>query len=232
MMTVFIYHCTRFFDPEGWHLKNTFQSELLFVLMRGLIWNWVMELFLLLSGIGTWYALSPRRTRTYTRERVKRLLIPLYTAGLFVLLPLQFYFEVSTNRGYNGDFLQVIPRYFPSFTPPRITQWPSTLLPIPFFGHLWFLGYLNTNHKFLIYGNEAVLPFYLFHQTFILSVGFYVIRWDRGILLKLLIISVVSFPAIMILYELLVRRYNPVRFFFGMRQKKRHSATPTQLPAL
>jgi len=41
MLAVFLYHCTRFFDPEGWHLKNTEQSELLFVLMRGLIWTWV-----------------------------------------------------------------------------------------------------------------------------------------------------------------------------------------------
>ena len=293
--------------------------------------------------------------------------------GLFVLLPLQFYFEVSTNKGYSGNFWQAIPLYFASFTPPRITQWPATLLPLPFFGHLWFLGYLflislmslplllylkseqgrrwitqlsgwcnnrggiylfviplslaliglrrifegwhtwadfiwyaiffvigymmaadnrfaesvrkhgwiylalwivgfsatgllvlvfgynpypgkesfsllfvffqitwtitswsavafvlnigvrhlTTNNKLLIYGNEAVLPFYLFHQAIILWVGFYVIRWDISILFKLLIISVVSFSTIIILYELLVRHLNPVRFFFGMRPKRK-----------
>ena len=138
MLAVFLYHCTRFFDPEGWHLKNTVQSEVLFVFMRGLIWTWVMELFFLLSGVGTWYALSSRRAGVYIWERVKRLLIPLYTVGLFVLLPLQYYFEVSTNRGYSGNFWQVIPLYFASFTPPQITQWPATLLPIPFLVHLWF----------------------------------------------------------------------------------------------
>jgi peptidoglycan/LPS O-acetylase OafA/YrhL len=373
MLAVFLYHCTRFFDPEGWHLKNPEQSELLFVSMRGLIWTWVMELFFLLSGVGTWYALRSKRAGAYIWERVKRLLIPLYTVGLFVLLPLQFYFELLTNRGYSGNFWQVIPRYFASFTPPRITQWPGTLLPIPFSGHLWFLEYLflislmslplllylkseqgrrwitrlsgwcdnrggiflfviplslaligfrgffkgwhswadllwyaiffvigymmaadkrftvsvrrhgwiclalwiaglagqgllvlvlgynpfsgkepfsllfvlfqivwsitswsavvfvlnigarylNTNNKFLAYGNEAVLPFYLFHQTIILCVGWYVIRWDMGILYKLLIIAVVAFPLIMTLYELFVRRFNTVRFFFGMRPKKK-----------
>ena len=81
--------------------------------------------------------------------------------------------------------------------------------------------YLNRYHKFLTYGNEAVLPFYLFHQTIILCVGWYVIRWNMGILVKLLIIAVVSFPLIMILYELFVRRFNIVRFFFGMRPKQR-----------
>jgi glucan biosynthesis protein C len=86
--------------------------------------------------------------------------------------------------------------------------------------------YLNTNNKFLVYGNEAVLPFYLFHQTIILCFGWYVIRWDMGILIKLLIIAVVSFPLIMILYELFVRRFNIVRFFFGMRPKKKPSVKP------
>ncbi len=142
MLAVFLFHCTRFFDPEGWHLKNTEQSELLFVLMRGLIWTWVMELFFLLSGVGTWYALRSRRAGAYIWERIKRLLIPLYTVGLFVLLPLQFYFELFTNRGYSGNFWQVIPRYFAGFKPPSITPSPFSLLPIPFPGHLWFLQYL------------------------------------------------------------------------------------------
>jgi hypothetical protein len=50
-----------------------------------------------------------------------------------------------------------------------------------------------------------------------------------GILVKLLIVVAICFPLIMILYELFVRRFNPVRFFFGMRQKKKPSATPTQI---
>ena len=81
--------------------------------------------------------------------------------------------------------------------------------------------YLDTKHKFLAYSNEAVLPFYLFHQTIILCVGWYVISWDIGILIKLLIIGVASFSFIMLLYELFVRRFNIVRFFFGMRFKRR-----------
>ncbi|CAB1058065.1 hypothetical protein D1BOALGB6SA_2821 [Olavius sp. associated proteobacterium Delta 1] len=382
ILAVFLYHCSRFFDPEGWHLKNTAQSELLFVLMRGLIWTWVMELFFLLSGVSTWYALRSKRAGAYIWERIKRLLIPLYTVGLFVLLPMQFYFELFTNKGYSGDFWQVIPLYLAGFKPPSISPSPFSLLPIPFPGHLWFLQYLflislmslplllylnssqgrrwvarlagwcdsrggiflfviplslvllglqgffetqyswgnllwyaiffvigymlaadkrftvsvrrhgwiclvlwivgfsslgllvlvlgydpypgkepfsllfvlfqiiwsitswsavvfvlnmgarylDTNHKFLAYGNEAVLPFYLFHQTIILCVGWYVIRWDMGILIKLLIIAGVSFPLIIILYELFVRRFNIVRFFFGMRAKKKPSATPVPRP--
>jgi glucan biosynthesis protein C len=81
--------------------------------------------------------------------------------------------------------------------------------------------YLNFNHKVLAYGNEAVLPFYILHQTIILLVGWYVIPLNLSIPLKYLIISPISFVLIMALYELLVRRVNAIRFLFGMRPKKR-----------
>jgi hypothetical protein len=81
--------------------------------------------------------------------------------------------------------------------------------------------HLNFNPNVLAYGNEAVLPFYIFHQTFILCVGWFVIRWNIGILPKYLIIVVASFPLIMAVYEGIVRRFDPVRFLFGMRPKKK-----------
>ena len=81
--------------------------------------------------------------------------------------------------------------------------------------------YLNVKRKLVTYGNEAVLPFYIFHQTIILCVGWFVIRWDMGILSKYLIIAVISFALIIVLYEVLVRPFNLVRFFFGMRPKKK-----------
>jgi hypothetical protein len=89
--------------------------------------------------------------------------------------------------------------------------------------------YLNFNNKVLTYGNEAVLPFYIFHQTIILCVGWFVIPWNIGILPKYLIIVIASFALIMLLYELLVRRFNVIRFFFGMRAKK-PSAVPAPRP--
>jgi hypothetical protein len=84
--------------------------------------------------------------------------------------------------------------------------------------------YLNANHKVLAYANEAVLPFYLFHQTVILVVGSFVVRWGMGILPKLLIVTVVSLPLILGAYELLVRRFDAVRFLFGMRPKEERPA--------
>jgi len=81
--------------------------------------------------------------------------------------------------------------------------------------------YLNFNNRFLGYANEAVLPFYILHQTVIIIIGFFVVQWSMGIAPKYFIISTTSFVAIMAIYELLVRRINVLRFLFGMRLKKK-----------
>ena len=80
--------------------------------------------------------------------------------------------------------------------------------------------FLNFNNRFLGYANEAVLPFYILHQTIITIIGFYVIQWNLGIAPKYFIIITTSFIAITAIYELLVRRINILRFLFGMRLKK------------
>ena len=81
--------------------------------------------------------------------------------------------------------------------------------------------YLNFNNRFLGYANEAVLPFYILHQTIILIIGFFVLQWSMGIAPKYFIITTSSFIVITIIYELLVRRINVLRFLFGMRLKKK-----------
>ena len=86
--------------------------------------------------------------------------------------------------------------------------------------------YLNFNNKLLGCANEAVLPFYIMHQTVILIIGFFVIQWGIGIGPKYLITTTTSFIAIMIIYELLVRRISILRFLFGMRLKKKPGKSP------
>jgi surface polysaccharide O-acyltransferase-like enzyme len=360
-------------------LKNVEQSVIVDVLRVGLVWPWVMELFFLLSGVGSWYALKSRTGGQYLLERVKRLLIPLYTVGLFILLPPQYYFRVVTNAGFTGTFWEAMARYFGRLGRFSVAA-PNGLLPLPFAGHLWFLQYLflislvvlplllylkseggqrligrlagwcdrrggaflfvipialalialkyhfqgsrtwaefvyyalyfsigyimpadvrftesfvrhrwvclalwvvafggagfflgalgydienepfsmryvlfqiivsimswsavvcmlslgakrlNFSHERLAQANEAVLPFYLFHQTIILCVGWFVIRWGLGILPKYLIVAAISFPTILLLYELLVRRYDVVRFFFGMKPLRREQKTTPKAP--
>ena len=77
--------------------------------------------------------------------------------------------------------------------------------------------HLNSRTPFVTYANEAVLPFYIFHQTVLLCVGYFVVQWAIPDLLKWVIILPASFAIIMVLYEFLVRRFNVMRFLFGMK---------------
>ena len=81
--------------------------------------------------------------------------------------------------------------------------------------------YLNFNNGLLKYSNEAVLPFYILHQTIIVILGFYIASWDVGVIMKYLILSTVSFALIIALYDLLIKRVKILRFLFGMKTKPR-----------
>ncbi|MCJ7729306.1 MAG: hypothetical protein MUO27_05465, partial [Sedimentisphaerales bacterium] len=82
-------------------------------------------------------------------------------------------------------------------------------------------GHLNFSNRFLRYASEAVLPFYILHQTVILAIGFYVVQLDMAIWAKFVVIATTSFLAIIALYNLLVKHMNILRFLFGMKLKPR-----------
>ena len=92
---------------------------------------------------------------------------------------------------------------------------------------LGFMGlsmqYLTARKPFLEYANEAVLPFYIFHQTILLVVGYFVLQWGIPDVLEWTIIVAISFIIIMVLYEFTVRRFNVMRFLFGMKPTRKVS---------
>jgi hypothetical protein len=388
MLGVFILHCTRFFDTEDWHLKAiaSEQNEAWAITRSFFLWVWLMELFFLVSGFAAWYSLRRRSGGQYLLERVKRLLIPLYTVGMFILVVPQAYFDRLTHGKIVGTFWQWLPTFYRELPnevfglAPNAVLDPVVLVPYTFSGHLWFIQmlfvislltlplllyfkserglrlidrlagwsvhpggiflfviplvivqvglrwlpvttdrtwvdflwyalyfvigyiiasddrftdsikrhgwiclalwvvlflgvgslltfvlnydtsakgpgfsalfvvwqitwsliswssvifllslgakYLSFTNKLLAYSNEAVLPFYLFHQTTILIVGWFVLPWDINSVAKFLIIAVVSFPLILILYEVFVRHIGFMRFLFGMTPKKKYSTAP------
>ena len=79
------------------------------------------------------------------------------------------------------------------------------------------MKHLNRSTPFLSYANEAVLPFYILHLTIIIILSYFVLQWDIPDLLQWLIILMGSFILIMTVYEFLIRRFNVMRFLFGMK---------------
>jgi glucan biosynthesis protein C len=82
-----------------------------------------------------------------------------------------------------------------------------------------FIGmrYLNHTNKWLQYGQEAILPFFVVHQPVIVVIAYFVVQWNVGILPKMLAVFVGSFVVSIGLYELIIKRVGTLRAMSGMK---------------
>ncbi len=67
------------------------------------------------------------------------------------------------------------------------------------------------------YLNEAVLPFYVLHETVVVAVAYGVLSWEVAPGVQYLVISLASLAATLALYELGVRRLPVTRALFGLK---------------
>jgi glucan biosynthesis protein C len=75
------------------------------------------------------------------------------------------------------------------------------------------------------YVKEAVLPFYVLHQTPIVVIGFYAVQWRVGVLPKYLTISLAALALTLVTYDLCVRRAGITRVLFGLRHQRDSQST-------
>jgi glucan biosynthesis protein C len=67
------------------------------------------------------------------------------------------------------------------------------------------------------YANDAVLPFYVLHETVIVVIAYYVLDWKIGAGAQFLLISLMSLATTLALYDLGVRRTPVTRWLFGLK---------------
>ncbi|MFC2097472.1 acyltransferase family protein [Bacteroidota bacterium] len=175
---LFVFHSFRFFDDFPWHLKNDhhhniFNSIVLFT------HTWRMPLIFIISGIGTYFALSSR-AKNFVIDRVKRLVIP-YFFGIIILIPPQKFLESVSQYGFQGNFIEFIIAY------PTYIMESSTGLNLVFTGHfgyhIWYLAFL-------------------FIQTLIFLPVFYIINRNKQKIAR--IISICERPPGMLLVGLVI----------------------------
>jgi peptidoglycan/LPS O-acetylase OafA/YrhL len=77
--------------------------------------------------------------------------------------------------------------------------------------------YLNKPSLWLKRINEAIYPFYILHQTVIVIFGYYIIQLDSNIAVKMILLLISSFSAILLLYRFLVYPFKITRTLFGMK---------------
>jgi glucan biosynthesis protein C len=150
MMVVFLFHNTRFFDTDGWHVKSSRTAPVATVIVVFAV-QWMMPLFFIVSGIGAYHGLAHRGWRQYLVSRVKRLVVPL-VFGIFVIIaPWQVYLERVSHGQYAGSFWSWYPHYFEGwFGLGGNFAWMGV--------HLWYL-------EFLFLFSVIALPLFLLLQS-------------------------------------------------------------------
>ena len=87
------------------------------------------------------------------------------------------------------------------------------------------MKHLNSDKPVLTYANEGVISFYILHQPVIVCVGYFIVQLSIPDIVKWIIITTISFTLIRLLYEYCIRRFNIIRFLFGMKpQQSRESS--------
>jgi hypothetical protein len=109
----------------------------------------------------------------------------------------------------------------------------SLMIFILYFG----MGVLNAQNKVIDYANEAILPFYVLHHPVIVVIAFYTIPWDMSLGLKFFFVTTAALIATLLIYDLLIRRWNVMRVLFGLKPLPSHTSennnkTPSKPPTL
>jgi glucan biosynthesis protein C len=126
---------------------------------------------------------------------------------------------VGLSSAYLYQLFSQSRRVFPA----GIIDWIYTLLSFfsawsCLFAILGFgMRYLAFDRPILRYANEGVLPFFILHQTVLLGLGYFIMTWEIHAVLKWALVFTISFIIIITLYTLLVRRFDLLRFLFGMK---------------
>jgi hypothetical protein len=107
--------------------------------------------------------------------------------------------------------------------PAGIADWGLTLLSF-FSAWCWLftiLGFgmrhLAVERPFLRSANESVMPFYILHQTVLLWIGYFVMSWPVHDTLKWVAVFISSFIVITALCSFFIRKFELLRFLFGMK---------------
>jgi len=77
--------------------------------------------------------------------------------------------------------------------------------------------YLAKTPKWLHLSNELIYPFYIFHQTVIVVIGFYVITWQTSIPIKIMSLFGLSFIVTSLICFYIIKSFNVLRFMFGLK---------------
>ncbi|NIJ06425.1 hypothetical protein FHS31_000007 [Sphingomonas vulcanisoli] len=175
-----LYHIGMTFVPWDYHVKLA-QLDWVSVLMQ-LTSPWRLALLFVVSGYASAALLARSESAgAFFKQRLLRLGLPLLF-GILVIVPVQPWVQIVTQRGYAGDFWTFLTQDYFSF---------RTLdsVPLPNWMHLWFVVYLLLYTAVLAAGQTLPAKWKralfragerLFAGPQLLIVGIFFVFWVRG----------------------------------------------------
>jgi len=133
-------------------------------------------------------------------------------ASTLILIPfyiLFFHFRGLIHLPWSDDAVDIIFAIVGTFQ-----SWFTVITVIA-----WGQYYLNKPHRWLPYVNEGLYPFYILHQTVIITIGYYVCQLDWTIGAKYWTIAFLTLISCVGFFLLIIRPFNTVRFLFGVKPK-------------
>ncbi len=193
-----------------------------FILLPGLVWGlfelirpggwpwgikeggWYLLSYLVLLVLSFVLAMDERFGQALDRDKGLALGLAVVTNILFV-------------AHFMGQVLEGFPRLLGGVPEP---VWEQVRAFCAWCAMMALLGYarkyLRNPRPILAYASQAVLPFYMLHQTVIVIVAYLIRDWTLAVGLKYLFVVVVTFSFNMLLFEFVIRRSRVLRFLFGM----------------
>jgi len=89
----------------------------------------------------------------------------------------------------------------------------SWLVAVLYLGIRW----LNVPNRVIDYAKESVMPFYVIHHPIVLGAAAFIVTWNADVAVKFLALVVVVYTLTLIVYEMGIRRWNPMRRLFGLK---------------
>jgi fucose 4-O-acetylase-like acetyltransferase len=128
------------------------------------------------------------------------------------------YFVVTAAAGVALEWMSTpaIPQFYLGWSIFSVNSWTWTMFVL----HIG-MRYLDVSSRWLRYGGETIMPLFVLHQPVILVIAYFVVQWEAGILVKLLVVVLGSFLTTLGLAELLIKPFGPIRVLFGMRPRRR-----------
>jgi len=138
--------------------------------------------------------------------------IHLLAASLFILVPfyvLYFHLQEIIHLPWSKDTIEI------AFDVTAIfLSWFWVITVIAFGQH-----YLNRPHPWLSKINEGLYPFYILHQSVIISIGYFVCQRPWSIGVKFWSVSLLTLLSCVGFYLLCIRPFNVMRLLFGVKMK-------------